>query len=34
MFYNPEEMDEADCILVLKHAFEGIPLDNNLVYKD
>lgn len=34
MFYNPEEMDEADCILVLKHAFDGIPLDNNLVYKD
>lgn len=33
MFYNPEEMDEADCILVLKHALEGIPLDNKLVYK-
>jgi alcohol dehydrogenase len=33
MFYNPEEMDEADCILILKHAFKGIPLDNKLVYK-
>lgn len=34
MFYNPEEMDEEDCLLVLKHAYEGIPLDNKRVYKD
>jgi alcohol dehydrogenase len=33
MFYNPEEMDEADCILVLEHAMEGIPLDNKLICK-
>jgi alcohol dehydrogenase len=33
LFYNPEEMDEADCTLVLLHAYDGIPLDNALVYK-
>jgi alcohol dehydrogenase len=33
MFYNPEEMDHDDCILVLKCALEGIALDNKLVYK-
>lgn len=33
IFYNPEEMDYDDFLMVLEHAWEGIVLDRNLIRK-
>lgn len=32
-FYNPEDLDYNDCIMVLEHAWEGIPLNLKKVKK-
>ena len=32
-FYNPEELDFKDFMMVLEHAYEGIPLDRKKVIK-
>ncbi len=32
-FYNPEDLDFNDCMMVLEHAWEGIPLDLKKVKK-
>ncbi len=32
-FYNPEELDFNDFMMVLEHAYEGIPLDRKKVIK-
>jgi alcohol dehydrogenase len=31
LFYNPEEMDYEDCLMVIKAAWEGIPLDRSKI---
>jgi alcohol dehydrogenase len=33
IFYNPEELDHDDLLMVLSHAWAGTPLDQNLVKK-
>ena len=33
IFYNPEEMDHDDLLMVMSHAWAGTPLDQNLVKK-
>jgi alcohol dehydrogenase len=33
IFYNPEEMDHEDLMMVMSHAWAGTPLDRNLVKK-
>ncbi|MBC2742275.1 MAG: iron-containing alcohol dehydrogenase [Desulfosarcina sp.] len=33
IFYNPEELDHDDLVMVMSHAWEGTPLDRNLVKK-
>jgi alcohol dehydrogenase len=33
IFYNPEELDHDDLMMVLSHAWAGTPLDQNLVKK-
>lgn len=33
IFYNPEELDEDDLLMVMSHAWAGTPLDRNLVKK-
>ncbi|WP_372679389.1 iron-containing alcohol dehydrogenase [Desulfosarcina sp.] len=33
IFYNPEELDRDDLIMVMSHAWSGAPLDRNLVKK-
>ncbi|MFO7715774.1 iron-containing alcohol dehydrogenase [Desulfosarcina sp.] len=33
LFYNPEELDHEDLVMVMSHAWAGTPLDRNLVKK-
>jgi alcohol dehydrogenase len=33
IFYNPEELDRDDLMMVMSHAWAGTPLDRNLVKK-
>lgn len=33
IFYNPEELDHGDLVMVMSHAWAGTPLDRNLVKK-
>ncbi|KPA11717.1 iron-containing alcohol dehydrogenase family protein [Candidatus Magnetomorum sp. HK-1] len=33
IFYNPEELDYNDCMMVLEAAWEGIPLNRNKIKK-
>jgi alcohol dehydrogenase len=33
LFYNPEELDHDDLMMVMSHAWAGTPLDRNLVKK-
>jgi alcohol dehydrogenase len=33
IFYNPEELDHDDLLMVMSHAWAGTPLDRNLVKK-
>jgi alcohol dehydrogenase len=33
IFYNPEELDVVDAMMVLNHAWEGTPLDRGLIRK-
>ena len=33
IFYNPEEVDHDDLMMVMSHAWEGTPLDRDLVKK-
>lgn len=33
VFYNPEELDHDDMVMVMSHAWAGTPLDQNLVKK-
>ncbi len=33
IFYNPEELDHDDLVMVMTHAWAGTPLDRNLVKK-
>ncbi|BBO80010.1 alcohol dehydrogenase EutG [Desulfosarcina ovata subsp. sediminis] len=33
IFYNPEELDREDLLMVMSHAWEGTPLDQNRVIK-
>ena len=33
IFYNPEELDADDAMMVLIHAWEGTPLNRDLIRK-
>jgi alcohol dehydrogenase len=33
IFYNPEELDRDDLLMVMSHAWAGTPLDQRLVKK-
>jgi alcohol dehydrogenase len=33
IFYNPEDLDYEDCLMVLEAAFEGVPLDRSRIRK-
>ena len=33
IFYNPEELDVDDAMMVLIHAWEGTPLNRDLIRK-
>jgi len=33
LFYNPEELDYDDFLMVLEHAWEGVPLDRSRIKK-
>jgi alcohol dehydrogenase len=33
IFYNPEDLDHEDCLMVLEAAFQGVPLDRSRIRK-